>query len=754
MSSTRNLLMAAAGCVLVFAALVSREIVGRRAAIAIDDIGQELAAFVAVIACWRARRRTSGRTRRGWVVLGAGLGIWCVGQAIWITIEVVRGQIVPSPSVADLAFLTAVPVVAAGLVLICFPSSRALDILRTVLDALLIVISLLLIAYVVALQRMITESPVGGWSVIVSLIYPVGDAMLVTVVLVAISQASWRARPHLLVLLAGFACMTFSDSRYAMSTVTGTYRTGSILDSGWTASFLLIAVAAIGFVDPLDRKADDFETAIQAAAPYVVLLVALGVVAQHFAVGGRTDVFIRWTALLTCALTAIGLIVHRHRWRRAEMRQAHQMTHDQLTNLANMTAVTARLDELLADGAAPGVLYFEIDRLADVNTSLGRAAGDGLLCAVADRLQGCLPESCVAGRVASDEFVVIDAANPDADRLNALAARIDDALAAPLSLQGHQFTMTASIGLSSCRAGHQRGDELLRESQDAMRRAKRNGPGRVEIFDPTADRPWTLADLTMEGDLRKALCAGDGLVPHFQPIVRLSDLSVVGHEALIRWNRSGNGLLMPGSFLPVAEQTGLIVPLGWWMLNTCGQTMAASGDLDKSIAVNVAGTQLGRGELVPALERVVSRYGIEPRQIHIEVTESQLVTPTPVVRAELDAVAQMGVVIALDDFGTGYSSLTLLRDLPVGIVKIDRTFVSPLLEEGSARAIVASVIRLCDDLGIEVVAEGVELQAQADLLGELGCSHAQGFLFGVPGPSMQQVVVAAVPTVHRGDGRR
>ncbi|MEO7288416.1 MAG: EAL domain-containing protein, partial [Jatrophihabitantaceae bacterium] len=253
----------------------------------------------------------------------------------------------------------------------------------------------------------------------------------------------------------------------------------------------------------------------------------------------------------------------------------------------------------------------------------------------------------------------------------------------------------------------------------------------------TQDKPATLHDLELEHALRTALATDHGLIPYFQPIVNLVDNVPVGYESLIRWRHEQDGLLHPDEFLPMAEQTGLIVPLGWWMLGVscrAANDVRLTGGWSRWVAVNASGSQLGRGQLVSEIRRGLDEAGLPPARLHLEITESALVDASPAAVKEVREVADLGVQIALDDFGTGYSSLSLLRDLPVSTVKIDRSFVTPIASDRVARAIVRSVITLCQELNITTVAEGIETEEQLTSLRALGCTHGQGYLLGRPNP--------------------
>jgi EAL domain-containing protein (putative c-di-GMP-specific phosphodiesterase class I) len=284
----------------------------------------------------------------------------------------------------------------------------------------------------------------------------------------------------------------------------------------------------------------------------------------------------------------------------------------------------------------------------------------------------------------------------------------------------------------------------------ALLRAKRLGRARVEEFDADIDRIATREDLELEDELRASVTTGQ-LEAYYQPILTLADRQVVGHEALLRWNHRDKGLLLPGDFLDIAETSGLIRSLGWWMLDrACQDTAGGLGSnvrSDNWIAVNASPVQLTRTDVFHIVTGALDRADLDPSRLHIEITETALIQASQTLLADLRSLRDLGVGIVLDDFGTGFSSLSLLRDFPVSMVKIDRSFIAPLLEDQGALAIVRAVLGMCRDLDVPVVAEGVETEGQAELLAELGCSHVQGFLFGRPrGLAREPVSYPADPT--------
>jgi len=427
--------------------------------------------------------------------------------------------------------------------------------------------------------------------------------------------------------------------------------------------------------------------------------------------------------------------------REAELQLANRALHDGLTGVPNRFMTRQWLVSALEDhpGQGVGVLYCDLDRFKLVNDSLGHAAGDSLLTQVVERLRPVLRPEDLLGRIGGDEFVIVVEGVNEAG-LAEMAARVAGALDEPFELGAHRHAVTLSLG-GAVGAHPDTADEVLVRADMALLRAKQLGRARYEAFDPLLDRVATRADLQLEDDLRMSV-ASQELRAHYQPIVALSDLSVVGHEALLRWQHPELGLLPPGQFLDLAESSGLIRPLGWWMLSqACSDAASGSAGLNDPaawIAVNASPSQLAREGVSADVTAALVATGLRPERLHLEITETALITASAALVRELRTLSEMGVRIALDDFGTGYSSLTLLRQFPVDVVKIDRSFVEPVLTDRSAHAIVKAVLSMCHDMGLPTVAEGIEDERQLDLLRGLGCSHGQGFLFGRPLPLAEQ----------------
>ncbi|MFG2944534.1 putative bifunctional diguanylate cyclase/phosphodiesterase [Streptomyces adustus] len=425
------------------------------------------------------------------------------------------------------------------------------------------------------------------------------------------------------------------------------------------------------------------------------------------------------------------------------LRLRYEATHDALTGLPNRTLFFERLEKVLSSGPGQrfGLCYLDLDGFKTINDSLGHAAGDRLLVEVADRLQSCAtaPGEMVA-RLGGDEFVALTT-GPDTQReVDELAARIMNALVAPISVDGRELTVRGSIGVVEGEAQERSAAEVLRSADITMYRAKSAGGNRFELADPEADaRAITRHGLTTA--LPAALERGEFFI-EYQPLVHLGDGSVHGAEALVRWLHPQHGVLGPDRFIPLAEHTGLIVPLGRWVLEQSvrqagrwHERHADSGPL--RINVNLSPCQLTHPGLVQDTVEILERTGVAPEALCLEVTESALIGADDDLLKPLRRLAEMGVDIALDDFGTGYSNLANLRRLPVSILKLDRSFTQSMQQfpaDPVDLKIVEGIVSLAHSLDLAVTVEGVETGAQAEQLRILGCDTAQGWYYARPGP--------------------
>jgi diguanylate cyclase (GGDEF)-like protein len=408
---------------------------------------------------------------------------------------------------------------------------------------------------------------------------------------------------------------------------------------------------------------------------------------------------------------------------------------DELTGLANRAAFVDMLQEAVAnardDGSIVGVLYFDVDRLKVVNDSLGHATGDMLLKQIAERVHRTLRTTDALARLGGDEFTMLLDKLRSTGEAVLIAERVAQAFVEPFQVGGRSIVVSASIGVATNLDTNDGAEALLSFADAAQYRAKQTGRNRIEVFDVKL-RAAIESRLDDESSLREAIGSGR-IVAWFQPEVDLLTGRFVGAEALARWDHPERGVLDAWKFVPLAEETGLVFALDDAIVASAVMTriaLAAAGtSADFRIWCNVSATHLTRGMPAKRLENLLEQTGCDPNLIGLEITETAVLPDIEAAAREIAAARALGIKVALDDFGTGHSSLTLLRSLTIDRVKIDRTFISEFTSDSRDAAIVRRVIALAGDLGLDVVAEGVETPEQARLLVELGCPRAQGYLF-------------------------
>ncbi len=420
-------------------------------------------------------------------------------------------------------------------------------------------------------------------------------------------------------------------------------------------------------------------------------------------------------------------------------------SHDPLTELPNRHAFVDRLGQALRrtrrrkDSPDVGVLFMDLDRFKTVNDSLGHAAGDSLLVAVARRIKDQLRSEDVLARFGGDEFAVLLGNGVERSEAIWVAQRIAEALREPFTVSAHQVSVSTSIGIAWGSAHPADPERMLRDADTAMYRAKEQGPGRYEVFDP-AMQARAQERLELEAELRRAVKRGE-FVLHYQPIVSLRDGSMVGFEALLRWQHPKKGLQRPSSFLPLAEETDLVLPIDRWVLEeACRQAKLWEADYPSAslmAMVNLSWGQLKVRGLAHTIEETLARVTPTVHTLALDITEGVLINASEDNIRTLDALKTMGIRLELDNFGTGYSSLSYLKRFPVDGVKIDKSFVEGLGEDTMDEALVRTIIDMCRTLGLEVLAEGIETPEQAALLRDMGCDWGQGYYFARPLPSAE-----------------
>ena len=423
--------------------------------------------------------------------------------------------------------------------------------------------------------------------------------------------------------------------------------------------------------------------------------------------------------------------------RRSEVKIEYMAHHDALTDLANRVLLNERLEQALGRihlEEMVAVHHLDLDQFKAVNDTFGHPAGDKLLKIVADRLRGLVRETDTIARMGGDEFVVVQAPIADPAESTSLAQRIIALMSEPFDLDGHQAVIGASVGIAVGPSDGLKPDELLRNADLALYRAKGDGRGTFRFFETAMDLQMQTRRI-MERDLRKALSSGQFEL-YYQPVVNLASGDISGFEALIRWNHPEQGVIPPASFIPLAEETGLIVPVGEWVIRqACATAAQWPGDL--SIAVNISAAQFRNPGLMQVIVGALATSGLDPTRLEIEITETVLLQNRETTLAVLRQLRELGIRIAMDDFGTGYSSLTYLQCFPFDKIKIDRSFVKDITENTGSLNIVRAVAALAKGMGMTATAEGVETSEQLDRITSEGCTEMQGFLFSRPVPASE-----------------
>jgi diguanylate cyclase len=598
---------------------------------------------------------------------------------------------------------------------------------------------------------------------VLSMTYVIFDVLVLALVIRLAIGGGDRSRAYLF-MTAGWLVLVASDAGRAVLVLVGAYDPSSPIEAGWLASYALWGAAVLHpsiatLTDPIPAPRTSL-TPVRLVALASAALMAPAILAIQAVRDQRLDVpvIVAGCALLfLLVLVRMADLVRQNEATvrelrgtegvlRASLRERddlaaqleHQAFHDGLTDLANRALFNDRVRHALArarrEGGSLAVLFVDLDDFKVVNDNLGHGAGDRLLREVAARLRGCLRDADTVGRLGGDEFAIL-AEDTDLEEARVLAERVLATLGAPFPLVGGQVTVRASVGIAVDERPGLDEAQLLRNADIAMYVAKDRGKGTYEVFQGSMlrsvrDRHDVTAAL--EGAIER-----HELVVHYQPIVDLHDGRVAGAEALVRWPRPDRGLVPPADFIPLAEETGLVVELDRFVLRqACRQVAGWNADAGRLLLhVNLSAHHLLRADLATSVAAALRDSGLAPECLALEITESVLMHDLETAIVRLHELKRLGVHLAIDDFGTGYSSLAYLRQMPIDAVKIDKSFVDGVAGGPEESAVARAIIALATTLHLDTVAEGVELPEQASALAELGCHLAQGYHFSRPVPA-------------------
>jgi diguanylate cyclase (GGDEF)-like protein len=740
----------------------------------ISDVTAVVLDSLACVALFIAARRSyarSTRTALAWGLMALGSLSFAFGDIAWAILELVL-KVEPFPSIADAFYIGYYPLVLGGVLLLTAKPLSTGESVNKAID-----IGIVLLAAVVGVWKFLLAPSMlssAGESQLVQFVllaYPVGDLVLLAALLVVTNNRSSEVHDSSILFLAGSMLFTIvPDVIYAYESLQGTYASGGLLDIGWDVSTLLLGLAGISWIIALERrdaastwrlasKLLDRLTPLWTFAPYVAMLGAYVLLFGSSSEPLTSELAaLSWGVVcLVIAKQAIGMIHNRRlnsrlyatnrelefqlteRDRVAE-RLSYDALHDPLTGLANRTLFLERLGHILERSkrkvsASGAVLFIDLDQFKVFNDSLGHLIGDELLVLVARRLEKMLRSGDTVARFGGDEFEVLLDDPIDREIVLAVAGRIRAALLRPFDLKGREIFLSASIGVVLGSAGYERAEEMLRDADIAMYAAKKAGRDRYEIFD-VGMRDQAVSRLQLENEMRAGLERREFQV-FYQPIVRLETNRLAGFEALVRWQHPGRGLLPPSEFLPVAEESGLIVPIGDWVINeACRQfkTWQEKNPIleDAGVSVNISSKQFSHPNFADKVVQALQQSGLRASALRLEITETVLINNFGLAKEVFTKLRNLGIESQIDDFGTGYSALGYLQQFPIDALKIDRSFVSEIPHGHKGTELVRAIISMARELGMATIAEGIETTSQLSELKDLSCGYGQGYLLSKP----------------------
>jgi diguanylate cyclase (GGDEF)-like protein len=702
------------------------------------------AAAACLGAAWR--RRTAGGSKLSFALLGAGCLAWALGNGLWTVLVLTVGPTSFVPSPADPLYLLLIPLTAAALLCLPRQARDAVGRLRRLCDSCIVAASLLAVGWPLIVLPLVDErrEPL---AFAITLAYPAGDFALLTLMLPITLAAVPRWRPMMLQLTGALLALTAADVAYCVANRFGVYSSASAIAFGYAAAFLGVVafVRSAGLYRQRDtqpcpptRRRTKTALALLRHVPVVAVALTALVLLLTDSLNAVTGVALVVVLLLSSTRQQLAHWENDRLTGELEDRVQHRTKQlevlaytDPLTGLANRARFAQRLDEIAA--TEPVLLLLDLDGFKTINDTLGHAAGDELLALVAKRLRDACPRADVLARLGGDEFAVVLHTGPLAD-----AAPVADLvlaeLAAPFQVSRAEVCLGGSLGVAGGTGTG--GDDILRHADLAMYAAKAAGRNCWRVFDPAMGRAAERRR-ALEDDLRVALDR-DELSLYYQPVIDLQTGHISGLEALLRWHHPEHGLVSPDEFIPIAEETGLIVGIGAWVLQQACHQVAEwrrglPPDRQPGVGVNLSVHQLQPG-LVDMVAATLEESGLPANALYLEVTESVFMDDDRTDPEILQAIRRLDIKVFLDDFGTGYSSLSYLRRFPVDGLKIDRSFVRELGPEGED-VLAAAILHIADCLDLVVVAEGIEEPQQHAVLLELGCPLGQGFGLHRPMPA-------------------
>jgi diguanylate cyclase (GGDEF)-like protein len=732
--------------------------------------------LVAAAALFLAAKNSFTRSRRegiAWGIIALAMLSYAMGDITWAWLEIFLKE-PPFPSVADFFYLFYIPVFLVGIFLLSSRSETKIDRVSKVLDIAIVMACAILGFWNLLIGPTIHSAaglPATTQAILIA--YPAGDLVLLwAMLLILYSHLDEKKNIPSLILAAGLLVMIITDSIYGAQSFQGTYTSGGFLDIGWILSVLLIGLGGVEQIVSIKTRIEftvqrkkftqGLIKAVSLVMPYLWLVMAYILLTRYkdlslpmdftslsLAVGGIiTLVLIRQvitlfenqrlnSKLLVTNEDLENEIVER---RRMEAKLSYDALHDAMTGLPNRALFLDRLEHSLETtrrhpDLSYAVLFVDLDHFKVVNDSLGHLVGDKLLIMVGKRLETALRSSDSVARFGGDEFgILLEAADPDTS-IRPISQKILDVLKPAFKVETHEVHISASIGIVKKTAGYISAEEILRDADIAMYRAKEMGRHRYEVFDINM-RNQAYTRLELENEMRAGLEKKEFQL-FYQPIILLESKRLVGFEALIRWFHPTRGLMLPGQFLSIAEESGLIQPISDWVLNeACSQLKTWQKAFPAlqyvSVSVNISSNYFAHPNFVEKVIKAVQSKDLKAESLKLEITEGVLINNYAVANSVFKKLQDFGIRIQIDDFGTGYSALEYLQNYPVDAIKIDRSFINGLGKGEKSSKLVRAMISMARELGMEIIAEGIETDAQLMELKNSACGYGQGFLLSLP----------------------
>jgi diguanylate cyclase (GGDEF)-like protein len=685
------------------------------------------------------------RDRLPWAMMCAGLLLWVLGDAASSWYQDVA-HIDTAPTVSDAFYLAAYPVLGAGLALLMRGRGLRRDPAGW-LDSATVTAGLGLLSWVLLADPILEASNQSAAAAAVAVAYPIGDILLLGLLIRLVTTPGGRA-PAFWWLTCAVALLITADTISAALGLWSTSNT-TAYDVIWLAAYVAWGTAALHpsmavLTEPSPSQEPRF-TPVRLAALATASLIAPGVLAVEQITGAPLDVWELVAGSIVLSLlvvsrmyVAVRKATSSNRERaRLQVSLAHQADHDALTGLSNRGRALAEIEAALRraqrTGVLLGLLYIDLDGFKPVNDTFGHRAGDDVLRIVADRLRESVRAGDLVARLGGDEFIVLlETLDAEADAVQ-MAVRVVESLSVPIPLsQARRPSVGASVGVAISQDGFVDAERLMHEADTACYRAKRAGRGRVEVFDDALRRELD-ERAELEAALENAIRCNE-LVLHYQPIVDLRTGAISGYEALVRWPRRGHGVLAPGDFIPTAEESDLICELDAWVLRRATSQLAAwsaAGALPRTVAVNISGRHISQPRIVAEVRQALAQSGLPASRLVLEITETVLVEDLLAID-HLRRIRELGVSVSIDDFGTGYNSIARLQNLPIDVLKIDRSFLDP---RNSSRALLQLMVHAAHAFGLPVVVEGVSSVRELEMLRRMDCESVQGFFVSRPLPA-------------------